>query len=271
MKCIGIPKIRELLPRIDSKVFSSDVFFLTGLFILRDAIPHEVVELWRTTWNDFYDAELSAGRIVNRFNPVAVDESAPPILAGMHQHPALLDVIELAFGPDIALYNQRFVIKDQHSRGPVCLHQDFPYHIGWPTKASAFVPLSAVSPENGGMVFYPGTHQFGYLGDAGEINPSTLDADWPTVSPTLAPGDIVLMHSSTWHQSGPHVSGPDRVMADIIYQPADDPSGIALLRGKWRTEVFLDRKTAKIFMRSRVSRLMDMQRELDEFAAKADQ
>lgn len=132
------------------------------------------------------------------------------------------------------------------------------------------MPLSVVSAENGGMAFYPGTHQFGYLGDAGEINPRIVDADWPVVSPTLAPGDVVLMHSLTWHESGTHNNGPDRIMADIIYQPADDPSGIALLRGKWRTEVFFDRKAAKIFMRSRSSRLIELQRELDLLAANAN-
>ncbi len=115
------------------------------------------------------------------------------------------------------------------------------------------------------MVFYPGTHQFGYLEDAGEINPSRFwTPDWPTVSPSLDPGDLVVMNSMTWHGSGPHVSGPDRVLVDIIYQPADDPSGIALLRGNWRTEIFLDRRSAGIFTRSRVSRLIELQRELDE-------
>ncbi len=262
MKRIGIPRIRELLPAIDSATFSPEVFREMGVFVVRGAIPPDVIDAWQKTWNDFYAAELSTGRKVNRFNPVAVDEVLPPTLAAMHKHPALLDVVEKAFGPDIALYNQRMVVKDVHSRGPVFLHQDSPYHIGWSSKASAFVPLSAVSPENGGMIFYPGTHQFGYLGDAGEINPSIIDPDWPTVSPSLSPGDIVLMNSSMWHCSGPHVDGPDRVLADIIYQPADDPSGIALLRGEWRTEIFLDRKS-DLFVRSRVSRLVELQRELD--------
>jgi hypothetical protein len=197
---------------------------------------------------------LDGRRKVDRFNPVAVNETPPPILAKMHQHPAILDVIEQAFGPDLALYNQRFVIKDHHSRGAVFPHQDSPYHVGWPNKASAFVPLSEVSSESGGMIFYPGTNQFGYLGDAGELNLDVLGSDWPSISPSLSPGDFVLMHSSTWHGSHPHTGGPDRVLADIIYQPADDPSGIALLRGQWQTELFLQRRP-DMFVRSRVSRL----------------
>jgi len=263
MERIGVRALHALLPDLDSDEFSAELFHTAGVCVLRGAIPSETIASWQAAWNDFYGVDLSGGRKVNRFNPVAVDEQPPPPLSDMHRHPALLDVAEQVFGPDIALYNQRFVIKDQHSRGPVFLHQDFPYHLGWPNKASAFVPLSPMNPDNGGMVFYPGTHQYGYLGDAGEINLAVLDTDWPSYSPSVEPGDIVLMHSLMWHRSEPHVSGPDRVLADIIYQPADDPSGIALLRGNWRTEIFLDRRDARIFLRSRVTRLAELQREVD--------
>ena len=263
MQRIGQRALRALLPDLDAAAFSAEAFHAAGVFVVRNAIPAETIAAWQAAWRDFCDVELAGGRKVNRFNPVAVDEQPPPPLADMHRHPALLDVVAQAFGPDIALYNQRFVVKDQHSRGPVFLHQDYPYHLGWPNKASAFVPLSPMTPDNGGLVFYPGTHQYGYLGDAGEINPEVLPPDWPAYSPSVAPGDIVLMHSLTWHRSGPHVGGPDRVLADIIYQPADDPSGIALLRGQWRTEIFLDRKQTRLFVRSRTTRLVELQREVD--------
>lgn len=269
---IGPDKLRALLPKLDSEVFSKEVFDLTGIFIIRKAIPADTMRLWQAEWEKFYNSELSAGRNVNKFNPVSLNETLPPMLAAIHQDPALLDVIEQAFGPDIGLYNQRFVIKDKHSRGSIFLHQDYCYHLGWPTKASAFVALSPASPENGGLVFYLGTHQFGYLGDAGEINPEILDPDWPTVAPSLVPGDVALMNSLTWHRSGPHVSGPDRIVADIIYQPANDPSSVALLRGQWRTEIFLNSKHPKrdkLFTRSRTSKLAEMGNRLDELEAKA--
>src|SRR6185369_6134762 len=84
---------------------------------------------------------------------------------------------------------------------------------------------------NGGMAFLPGTHHAGYLGDVGEIDIAATAPDWPILRPTLAPGDILLMHDCTWHGSEPHVSGPDRVLAQLQYQPASDPSSIELLRG----------------------------------------
>jgi len=268
MRYVGPAKLRELLPQLDSKVFSPKVFDQTGVFVIRQAVPEQTMRVWQAEWENFYRSTLEKGRAVNKFNPVAVDETPPPILAAIHKEPALLDIIEQAFGPDIALYNQRFVIKYHNSRDKVFLHQDFPYHLGWPTKASAFVAISEVTPQNGGLNFYVGTHQFGYLGDVGEINPSVIDADWPSICPSLKPGDVALMNSSTWHMSGPHTGGPDRVIADIIYQPASDPSGVALLRGQWQTELFSSKIPRNdIFVRCRSSRLREMQQKLDAFEA----
>jgi hypothetical protein len=250
---ISPDKIRELLPKLDSDAFSPEVFACTGIFVIRKTIPPETIHEWQSEWESFYASKFPSGRTVNKFNPVAFDDELPPVLAAMHQHASLLDIIEQAFGPNIALYNQRLVIKDRNSRGPVFLHHDSPYHLGWPAKASAFVAISPVMPENGGMIFYPGTHQFGFLGDAGEINPDILEPTWPTISPSLEPGDVALMNSLTWHRSGPHVSGHDRIMADIIYQPANDPSSNALLRGKWCTDIFLNKNALlnkKLFIRS---------------------
>jgi hypothetical protein len=263
MKRIGVNALVEMLPGLVSEKFSADLFHAAGVFVVRNAISADRISQWQSAWNHFHNVELATGRRVNRFNPVAVDEQPPAPLSEMYRDSSLLDIVEEAFGPNIALYNQRFVVKDKDSRGAVFLHQDVPYHFGWPKKASAFVPLSPMNKENGGMVFYPGTHQYGYLGDAGEIDSSLLPPEWPTLCPSVGPGDLVLMHSSLWHRSEAHVSGPDRILADIIYQPADDPSGIALLRGDWQTEIFLGRRDAKIFKRSRVSRLSELQREVD--------
>ena len=91
-------------------------------------------------------------------------------------------------------------------------------------RASFFVPLSNVTARNGAMTYFLGTHNFGYLGDAGEILDDILPADWPSVTPELSPGDLVVMDSALWHESGPHTDGEDRVLVDIHVQPASDPT-----------------------------------------------
>ena len=267
MKKFGPIELSKLLPLLDDKSFSADVFRKTGVFVIRNAIANDRLKSWTDAWKSFYNTELSGGRRINRFNPVSVDGEFPPVLAEIHKSEELLDIVEQVFGPDIALYNQRFVIKDPYRKSDVFVHNDFPYHFGWMNKASAFVALSTIDGSNGKLFFYPGTHQFGYLSDAGELDPTILGENWPVISPDLAPGDVVLMDSSIWHGSQPFAGGMDRIFADIIYQPADDPSGISLLRGQWQTEIFIDRNKSKIFKRSRSSRMADMQNRLDKLEA----
>ena len=241
---------------------SVDVYRRTGVAVLRHALPQSLVAQWMDAWSRFYNSDVGVARSVDPFNPVLLREPVSAELATMHRHPLLLDVMERIY-PDLGLFIQRFLLKDVQSRAPVFVHQDFGYDIGWPEKTSMFVPLSPMTPENGGMLFYPGTHRLGYLGDVGEIDVAAVAPDWPVVCPALAPGDLVLMHECTWHGSGPHVGGPDRVLAQIQYQPASDPSCIAVLRGRSDTAVRVDDDVrGALFKRSRSSRVRELQEEL---------
>ena len=68
------------------------------------------------------------------------------------------------------------------------------------------------------------------------------------------------MHSSTWHESEPNITNAQRVIADIHYQPSDDPSGRELVRGQWMTDLRMpDALRTDAFERSRVSRLKELQ------------
>jgi len=263
MHHIGTGKIRDILPQLDATRLAAEIYRKAGVFVVRKALPPAQIAIWQEAWNEFYSRRLAAGRKVNPFNPVHVEEDSPPALAAIHRCDSLLDIMEQIY-PDLAFYAQRFVIKDTHSRAPVFLHQDFGYDYGLPEKTAVFIPLSPVSADNGAMIFYPGTHQCGYLGDAGEIDVSILEPGWPTFCPTLEPGDIVLMHNCTWHASLPHKQGLDRILAHVTYQPANDPSSRALLRGQWRTDLRLgDIPREKFFKRHRVGRLTEMQAEID--------
>jgi hypothetical protein len=247
-------------------VLSPDVYRRTGLFVLRRAIPDAVIRGWQDAWSRF-SRGTTADRRVDPYNPVVVHEPLTPPLSEIYRCGYLLDVLETIY-PDLALYTQRIVVKDGKSRGPVFLHHDAGYDIGWPEKTSAFVPLSRMTSENGGLVFYPGTHVLGCLGDAGELNRSLIDPDWPMVLPALDPGDVVLMHECTWHGSGPHVDGPDRVLVQITYQPSSDPSSVELLRGTWQTDIRLGNLPRdRFFTRSRASRLRELQAEVDRTKA----
>ncbi|WP_323121804.1 phytanoyl-CoA dioxygenase family protein [Burkholderia alba] len=254
--------VAALVDRMSSETFDPDVFRQTGVFVMRRAIPEQVVRAWQDEWRTFYDARLRDGRDVNRANPVSLSEELPEGLARMYREPVFAHTLRHIFGEHVALYNHRFVIKDRFSPGKVFLHQDSCYHAGNLNKCSLFVPLSIVNRDNGGMTFHAGSHKLGVLGDAGEINPDSFDFKWPAITPELAPGDFVVMHSALWHESGPNVSGVDRILADTIVQPADDPTGKELLCGTWQTDLFYSPQNfIRYFVNSRVLKLIKYEKE----------
>jgi hypothetical protein len=261
-------QVAALAPACDSYIFDGDVFRALGVFVIRGLFPAETVDSWQGEWAKFQASTLTARKV--GFNKVAVEEPLPPALATMYESPQHRAVARQLFGEDVGLYNHRFVIKDQYSRDSVFLHHDYCYHLGFPEKASFFTPLSACGRENGGLEFFLGTHQYGYLGDAGEIDPDAFPA-WPSILPELNPGDLVVMDSSTWHRSGPHLGGPDRILADTIIQPASDPSTVAMVCGTNGPVNRLDRSAAaSLFKRSRTTRLKALTIELSRLQTGSD-
>lgn len=263
MKQFDIGDIRPLIAQADSAAFDPEIYRETGFFVVRGVVPRDQVDIWQDEWQAFYRGSLDGKRKVNPFNPVHVHEEPPEALASIHAHPAILDVLEKLY-PDLAIFMQRFVIKDGSSRKPVFPHGDFAYDYGWPEKTTCFIPLSPSNARNGGISFYPGTHHFGYMGDAGEVNVQLLKPDWPLICPELEPGDIALCHTCTWHSSPAFVSGPDRILVQATYQPSSDPSSTALLRGEWRARYRLsDVPRDQFFTRCRSSRMRELQSRLD--------
>ncbi|WP_111414179.1 phytanoyl-CoA dioxygenase family protein [Billgrantia lactosivorans] len=264
MKPLDIGSVRDSIDKADARVLSTAIYREVGFFVIRGAIPMERILQWQHEWSRFYEDRLSKSRSVDPFNPVHVHEVLPAALAEIHQCPELLDIMQELY-PDLALFMQRFVIKDRNSRTPVFVHNDFCYDYGWPEKTTVFIPLSVSNKENGGISFYPGTHHFGYLGDAGEVNTEIIGPEWPLVCPSLEPGDIALCHTCTWHCSPPHGGGPDRILVQATFQPASDPSSTALLRGEWRTRYHLsDLPRDKFFVRSRSTRLRELQAQVNQ-------
>lgn len=258
-----LDKIDHALGFAYSDRFDPEIYAEVGFFVMRNAIDLNIVDEWRSEWDKFCSEQLIGGREVNQANPVALTEALPSKLASMYKHPVFFNTIKPLFGENIALYNHRFVIKDKYSSGKVFLHQDCCYHLGNLNKCSLFVPLGTVNEENGGLSFYAGSHKLGYLGDAGEINPESFDVRWRKVTPALQPGDFVIMNSATWHESGPNHNGIDRILADMIMQPADDPTGKELLCGEWQTDIFYSPlNCVQYFNNSRVRKIIKYETEL---------
>ena len=271
--------LEKNIKKVDSKYFSNEIFNLFGIFVFRSVFKKDEISFWQNTWNEFYNTKL-INRNVNLFNPVELLEVIPNELFEISKHDKILNIMEIIHGKNIGLFKTRFVIKDSHSRNhKVPLHDDYSYQIGWPNKTSVFLAINHVNGDNGGMRFYPGTHKFGYLGDAGEINKEIICKGWPSLVPSLNPGDFAIMNSSIWHESGPYIHGPDRILTDFIYQSSEDYSTKEIVRGEnILVKSFLntgkDGTTIKpsartinlvdnIFLRSRTSKLKELHNKLD--------
>jgi hypothetical protein len=255
-----VEKLVATLPYCDSSIVDRKVFEDIGFFICRGLV--DKAECLSTLARLNTLGYLETNR--NEYNPVQI-QADRSVFESLWRSAKLGDELERLLGPNISLYGFRFVIKDERNRSAVFLHNDVCYHKGGFERLSAFVALTSVSALNGGMEFYPGTHHFGYLGDAGELDPNALQPGWPTLLPSLEVGDVVFMHSALWHCSGENVSGTLRVLADIHYQPATDPSGICIVRGISSTEYGFDhQKIQHAFKRSRVSRMIELEREVRE-------
>ena len=248
-----------------------DVFSKLGVMVIRNAVPVDLVSEWRRIWTDFRSEHYGSTEtrvIENKFNPVEVKAELPADLKAIAKHPAIVKLMKPIFGENIGLYHQRFVVKDSSSKGAVMLHNDTCYHVGCANKASLFLALTPVNANNGAMSFYLGTSAFGNLGDAGQLNRAVLPEDWPIVTPELAPGDLALMNSQTWHESGAFISGNERVMTDFIYQDANDPSTVEVACGTqaW-DDGFLVNNRADLFLQCRSKKLGQIKNVLDSTTA----
>jgi len=252
-------EIVDAMDSMDAKSIDPLTFKKTGVAIVRGAIPQELLSVWTELWDEYRAKTLGASRTLeNTNNPVEI-KKLPSELLNISHSKHIVDLLKPVFGENIGVYQRRFVVKDTASKGAVILHQDSGYHVGTFEKASMFLALKPVTEKNGAMYLYPGTHNFGYLGDAGSINKDVLPQDWPVISPTLEAGDFMLMSSLTWHGSVPFVEGNERVMTDFIYQPAHDPSTVDTVCGDkgWHGS-FLTESRNKIFLQCRSSKLREI-------------
>jgi hypothetical protein len=256
-KTINVPS------NIEGDIFEFDreVYEQSGVFIIRDFIDKDKIKKLQEIWKNFYDELINnGGRKVDDANFVNFKDELPPEMLNFWKSNYVKKLSNLIYGENVALYHSRVLIKDKKSENKVFLHQDYCYHLGFPTKSNLFIPLFDYNQNHGLLSFYPGTHQYGFLGDAGEIDKSKFHP-WEKISPSVNAGDVVIMNSCLWHESGPNNEDTDRVMFDIIIQPSDDPSGTQLICGEWETDFWIGRKEDhtfqidSLFVNSRIKKI----------------
>ncbi|MCE9592374.1 MAG: phytanoyl-CoA dioxygenase family protein [Planctomycetes bacterium] len=213
-----------------------------GILSLPAFFPADLAASLPQAWRDLLPVIARGDSGIARTNQF-IHGVIPPPLGDLYKYPRLVALARQLLGNDLALYMNRLLIKDAGWSGHVGAHQDMVYFHGGLTKLSVFIPLTPMNPANGGLAFVAGSHKLGNLGERGVI---LLDQfpPMPVVTPDVAPGDVCLMDIMTWHLSEQANAPSDRIVIQIIYQPATDGSyyhGVSaptLVHGQWRTDFF---------------------------------
>lgn len=156
----------------------------------------------------------------------------------------------------------RIVKKDVKNSSAVFCHQDTGYQMGSFNRFSLFICLTDNNNLNGGMVLYPSTHKFGYLGDAGEIS-KNVTKKFQKVCPDLKTGDILIMHSALWHESGKNFIKKNRIYFEIHIQNINDPNTKYSIIGKRKKTLRQLPSTNMIFSNSRVKRIINFKKKIN--------
>lgn len=151
-----------------------------------------------------------------------------PWLSDLIHHPRLLDVVEDVLGPDILCWNTNLFSKEARDPGYVSWHQDATYWgLSAPLSVTAWVALSASTPESGCVRVLPASHlkaqlphqerpdAANMLSRGQEVAVEVDEAD--AVDLILQPGQCSLHHLMTVHGSRPNRSADRRIGIAIRY------------------------------------------------------
>jgi hypothetical protein len=230
-----------------------------GCFHLKNAIPKKVIDEFYNLYKNY----LTSGLIKkDHYHLTMVEIDNVEKMQRIINNSNFIDVASKFFDCRVGADFIRIVKKDSENFSKVFLHQDTGYQIGGFECYSLFIALTECDEHNGGLTLLPGTHNFGYLGDVGEINEALLPSDYPRITPNAEPGDILIMHSSIWHESAQSKNLKERVYLEVHIQPIDEPTTRWEISGKRSSGWILNASAEQIFKDSRTQRIRRLAAEL---------
>jgi len=260
---VSVP-LNELLQSVESGAYVSprldwDVLRFLGFFVVQKLLSPETVQKYL----NIYHSDMNSGGLKkNEAHLTEVPVKLSHALRDIIAEPEFLALASQFYDGQVGCDYVRVVKKDAVNQDPVFLHQDSSYQVGWLDRFSLFIALTPCHFDNGGLVLYPGTHHFGYLSDAGEIRDFLPEA-YPRVRSSLQPGDVVIMHSCTWHHSPVNATREERVYLEVHLQNIDEPSTVMEVCGTRTSPWRLTLKGDDLFVNSRVQRLKALYKERD--------
>ncbi|MFK8082262.1 MAG: phytanoyl-CoA dioxygenase family protein [Granulosicoccus sp.] len=171
-----------------------------------------------------------------------------PFVDEITRLPTVLDAVEAILGPNLLVWNASFFIKEPNTRDFISWHQDLTYWgLTESHEVTAWIALSASTPQSGCVKFLPGSHQQNIVEHRDTFHEDNLlsrgqeiavDVDeQDAVNVQLMPGEMSLHHGQVFHGSHANNSGDRRIGLAIRYittnmkQTTGDKTNAKLVRG----------------------------------------
>ena len=229
-----------------------------GFFVIKNAFSLDVIKKYETSFLKSLDAKKL---YKTKYHPVEVKIEAVEPFKSIFKDKNLKKITKGFFKGRVGSDFFRIVKKDKDNSSAVFCHQDTGYQLGSFDRYSLFICLTDNNHLNGGMVVYPSTHKFGYLGDTGEISKKITNRYFK-ICPNLKAGDVLVMHSALWHESDKNFIKSNRIYFEIHIQNIDEPSTKYPIIGRRNETLKTFFKKDEIFSNSRVSRIIKFKKKI---------
>lgn len=230
-----------------------------GFFVIKKGLSESTTNKYRNKFLKYLD-----NKKLNKTkkHPVEVKIEKINFFQNIYKDKQLKNLVKGFYNGQVGSDFFRIVKKDIINSSAVFCHQDTGYQMGSFDRYSLFICLTDNNNLNGGMVLYPSTHKFGYLGDAGEIS-KNVTKKFQKVCPDLKAGDILIMHSALWHESDKNFIKKNRIYFEIHIQNLNDPNTKYNIIGKRKKILRQLPNTDMIFSNSRVTRIINFKKKIN--------
>ena len=248
---------------INSKV-NHNILNELGFFVVKNAFKKEDMEKYKSKLL-LSLAKKKINKTTGHLVEVKIDQLS--FFKNIYKDHQLKNIVKNFYNGNVGSDFYRIVKKDKINKSPVFCHQDSGYQFGSFDRYSIFISLTNNNALNGGMVVYPSTHKFGYLGDAGTIS-DKITKNFKKICPDLEIGDVLITHSSLWHESGKNFNMKDRIYLEIHIQDANEPSTKFIIIGKNKKKIKIPFDKSKIFSNSRTQRIVRFKKKIKQLEKK---
>lgn len=248
-----ISKKRYYGKKVNHKVLNE-----LGFYILKNVFNDKIINNYKS---EFLSKTNNKKLKKTKTHLVEYKIHESPFFKKIYSEKDLKSIVKSFYNGNVGSDFFRIVSKDKNNTMGVFCHQDVGYQMGSFERYSLFISLTDNNYNNGGLIVYPCTHKFGYLGDTGEIS-KKITTKLNKIKTDLKSGDVLIMHSALWHESHKNKNKLDRIYFEIHIQDANEPTTRYMIIGKNKKNIMIKFDRNKIFSNSRKQRIAKYKKQL---------